>query len=67
MSEQWYSTAEVAEELDINVSRVRVLADDLGIGRKVGKVWVFSEKDLEAFRTRRDRRFRDEKRRRPEG
>lgn len=62
MSEQWYSTAEVAEELDINVSRVRVLADDLGIGRKVGKVWVFSEKDLEAFRTRRDRRFRDEKR-----
>ena len=60
MPEQWYSTAQVAQELGINVSRVRVLAFQLGIGRKVGKAWVFTEEDLEALRTRRDRRFRDD-------
>ena len=66
MSERWYSTAEVAKELGINVSRVRVLASQLRIGRKVGRAWVFTEEDLQALQTRRDRRFRDEKRRQPE-
>ena len=56
---RWYTTREVADDLGINVSRVRVLADQLGIGRKIGRDWVFSAADLEALRRRPDRRRKD--------
>ena len=59
MPEQWYTTRQVAEEIGVNVQRVRKLAGDLGIGRKVGRDWVFSGDDLEALRRRPDRRRKD--------
>lgn len=43
--------AEVAAEIRIHPSRVRRLANQHGIGRRLGaRVWLFTPADLEAMR-----------------
>ncbi len=47
-----FTTRQVANELKLNVSRIRQLAADLGIGQKLGRDWVFTEDDLERLQKR---------------
>jgi excisionase family DNA binding protein len=40
---------QAAERLELSESRVRKLAQDGRLGRKVGRDWLFSEEELTAF------------------
>jgi len=41
-----YSAQQVADELGISSSRVRRIARMLGIGQRIGQVWVFTAADV---------------------
>lgn len=58
MTQRWYTTQEVADRLGLNVSRVRKLAGELGIGQQIGRNWAFTDADIAAFRARPDRRYK---------
>lgn len=62
MTKQWYTTQEVADRLGLNVSRVRKLAGDLGIGQQIGRNWAFTDADIAALRARPDRRTKEARR-----
>ncbi len=47
-----YTAREAAGRLDIASSRVRQLAPVLGVGRKVGSYWIFTDADIEQMRLR---------------
>ncbi len=57
MTEPLYSTSAVAAILEISPARVRVLAQDRGVGRKPAggpnAPWLFTASDIEAMRERR--------------
>jgi hypothetical protein len=42
----------VAERLGITIQRVYVLAGSRGLGRRVGRYWLFAESELEAMQER---------------
>jgi len=48
-----YTTTEAALECGVNASRIRQLAKDLGVGRKAGRDWIFTETDLRVLKSRR--------------
>lgn len=53
MPEGTYTTAEVAAILGIDESRVKRLAVSRHLGHKFGeRLWMFSDVDIEAMRTR---------------
>lgn len=47
-----YTTQSAARELGIDQSRVKRMAATRGLGRKLGRAWLFSREDLEAMRSR---------------
>jgi hypothetical protein len=47
-----YSTREAAALLGVSEPRIRQLARRLGIGRRIGDVWVFTPGDLDRMRAR---------------
>jgi hypothetical protein len=47
-----YSTREVAARLGVVEQRVRQLARRLGVGQRVGPVWVFTPADLARLQAR---------------
>ena len=47
-----YSAAAVAEELGLSRQRVTQCARRWGIGRKLGREWMFATADVEAIRDR---------------
>lgn len=47
------TTAEAARELGVSPQRVRHLAASRGVGRRIGRDWVFTREDIEAMRVRR--------------
>lgn len=46
------TTADVADRLGLTPSRVRALARSRGVGRRVGRDWLFDASDLERLRER---------------
>jgi hypothetical protein len=46
------TTAQVAQRLRVNPSRVRQLAAELGVGTKFGRDWMFTDEDLAVLETR---------------
>jgi hypothetical protein len=54
-----YTTAEVAEDLGISMARLRLIAARYGIGKKVGRDWLFTDADLEQLRQRPDHRRKE--------
>jgi hypothetical protein len=57
MTDRLYTATEVADQLGISVAWVKRLAQR-GIGRQVGKVWIFTAADIERLRERRTARGR---------
>lgn len=51
-----YSTAEVAEKVGLSVDRIHQAAKSLGVGKKVGSFFVFTERDIEAILARKGER-----------
>lgn len=47
-----YSTTEAAQMLGVDVSRVRRMAANRGLGQHVGRAWVFTVGDIDAMRDR---------------
>lgn len=47
-----FSTAQVASELSISPRRVRALARSRHLGTKLGRIWIFTQADIEAMRER---------------
>lgn len=54
-----YTSVEAATACNLSVPRVKQLAINLHVGRKVGRDWVFTAEDIEALRNRPDRRRKD--------
>ncbi len=52
MNPNLHTTQEVAIRLGLNPSRIRQLAPVLGIGRKVGRDWIFTDDEVELLRQR---------------
>ena len=48
-----YSTAQIAEKLGLSIRQVTHLAQNEGIGTKIGPVWSFTGDDLRQLRRRR--------------
>ncbi len=47
-----YTTADAAAKLGISVPRVKQLAQDLQVGQKFGRSWLFTEDDITRMRGR---------------
>ena len=47
-----YTTAQVAERLGLSRRRVLALALSRGLGRKLGRDWIFDEEDIEGMQIR---------------
>lgn len=54
-----YSTRAAADALGVSIPRVKQLATELGVGKKYGRDWLFTEQDIERMRARPDRRRKD--------
>lgn len=58
MTEALYTVQQIADETGITTARVRRLAIDLRLGRKIGRDRLFTESERRYFLTRPDRRRR---------
>ena len=54
------TSAEAARDLHLSVQRIKQLAQELGVGRKLGRDWVFTDDDLDTMRRRPDRRRKEQ-------
>ena len=51
MEIRYLTTAEAAQELGLDISRVRCFCEAGRLGRKIGRNWAISEAELEEFKT----------------
>ena len=51
METKYLTTDEAAERLGLSAVRIRQLANDGRIGTKIGRDWLFTAEELDAFAT----------------
>lgn len=47
-----YNASQVADELNVSLHRVYALAKSRGVGSHLGRIWIFTQKDIEAMKER---------------